>query len=106
MRLLSNVVPYFAYSCPLMPMLARTVYSLPILSHHALNAGLPCAMPLPTIATRRPPGARSFKACSTWSAPMCVFFLSVRCELLNGGFITTTVGRFILPALMSGSRNA
>jgi len=91
---LSNVVPYFAYSRPSMGITARTSYSLRILSHHSLNAGLSSVMPSPTMATKRPPGASLFRACSTCRAPFIVSRTPcMRPALeLNGGFIRTTDG--------------
>jgi hypothetical protein len=79
------------------------LYCFPILAHHSRKLGASMDMPSPTMATNRPPGARRFKPCSMWSAPIEVARLpGMRPAVaLNGGFITTTVGFTVLGRMLS-----
>ncbi len=63
-------------------------------------------MPLPTMATSRPPGGSILRASSTCFAPTSVFFVFVCAEFEKGGFITTTVGRGTVPLAIAGSSKA
>ena len=94
---LPNVVPYFAYSVPATPTLARTAYSRPMRSHHARKVGLSIAMPWPTMATSRPPGANTLSASSTCRAPTILSRPLVLAAREKGGFITTTLGSVLSP---------
>ena len=89
---LSNVVPYLAYSAPLMEMFALTLYLSLMSFHHFRKAGFDAPMPSPTMATSLPPGASRFSACSRCLAPFMVSLRFVRPAVEEkGGFITTTV---------------
>ena len=76
------------------PIFARTLYSSLIFFHQSRKVGVSGAMPLPTIATSRPPGCKRLRACSTCCAPIAVSRLPwIRPAVAEkGGFITTTVG--------------
>ena len=90
-----KLVPYLRKTFPPTSTLARTLNRLRTAAHQVWKVGAPRLMPRPTIATSRPPGRRSFRACVIWADPVATTFLSpIRPAVwLNGGFISTTVGR-------------
>lgn len=88
-------VPYFLYSSPPTPMLARSVMpSRSICRNQSRYVGESGVIPRPTIATKRPLGESIRPASAMCRAPVSSSFLSPKrpavCE--NGGFMTTVVG--------------
>lgn len=69
MSWLSKEVPYFRYSAPGIPTLARTLYCVMIRAHQVMAVAWLKLMPRPIIATRRPPGSNRFSASSRWRIP-------------------------------------
>ena len=70
---------------------ARRVAVRPSLSKNGFTRLLDGRKVWPMMATKRPPGLRSAKACSMWRAPVAEVLAVPRLpDAENGGFITTT----------------
>jgi hypothetical protein len=74
-------------------MLALIEYVRPIIFHQSRNLDFSGPMPLPTIATNRPPGANNFNAFSMCFEPMNVLLVSV-VALLETGLPSANAGVF------------